>query len=347
MKNSYIFILSDYCGGGTETVFNQTAKTLLLKGEIVYLFVINGFDLSKYGVPAGIQIVQKFSELRKNYKRNNCIVINFSGNWKTSVYARRLSKKYISWIHCNPLTMRTARTWFINFYLLKRSTKIVCVCDEQKQILENQFHFKHNIQVIYNSVDLEKIKIEAQESLPDYMGKKYILMCARFDFKSKDFFTLIDAYKQLDKEIRENYNLVLLGDGKDKVVVESYCAEKNIQKNVIFPGYDANPFKWMKNASCFVLSSKTEGVSLVPVEAFSCSCPTVLTRYHTGSKEISAEGKNALLVDVGDTLQMVNAINTILTDKTVKQSLVSNATEFAKQFDVSFFQKKVLALFEE
>lgn len=345
MANSYIFLLSDYCGGGTETVFTQTAQALMDQGAIVYLFVINGFDSSKYKVAEGIKNILSFSELKKTYKKESCNVVNFSGNWKTSFYARRLSRKYISWVHCNPLTMRTARTWFINFYLLKKSSIIVCVCKEQKEILQEQFHFKNKIKVIYNSVDLKKIESLSKEPLPEYMNKKYILMCARFDFKSKDFFTLIDAYNLLSAEIKSQYNLVLLGDGADKGIVEAYCKDKKLG-SVIFPGYDSNPFKWMKNASCFILSSKTEGFSLVPVEAFGCGCPTVLTKYHTGSQEISDNGKNAILVEIGNKKEMSNAINTILTNKEIRNKLVSNSSEFIIQFNIENFQNKIQNLFE-
>lgn len=185
----YFFILTYWLGGGTEKVFENIAK-VLSENNLVYLFVINGFDKEKYTLESNVKLLENKRMLRKHITKNS-VIVNFSGDWKSSLASAFLSKKIISWIHCNPHTMHGARTGLLNFWLLKRSERIVCVCNEQKEILQNEFGFKNDFTVIYNSVDFDSVREKANEKLN--VKYKYFLMVARIDFNSKDFFTVIDV----------------------------------------------------------------------------------------------------------------------------------------------------------
>ncbi len=346
---SFIFILTTWAGGGTEKVFENITEVIHknFPDSEIFLFVINGFNLEKYSVQEYVTLIPSKEELKNISKDKKKIIINFSGDWKSGLCARKITKKYISWIHQNPLTMRSARTAFINFYILKKSEKIVCVCKEQKEILQNKFNFKNKIDVIYNSVDFEKINGLSKVPLSN-INFKYILMTARIDFSSKDFFTVVDSYFRLSKAIQDNYKLVFLGDGPDKEKLVSYIQEKvsaNLQKNIIFAGFDKNPYRWMKNASLNILSSKTEGFAVSVIEAMSLNCAEILTNYRTGAKEISENGKNAEIVGIGNAGQMAQAIEKILTDENKRAALVKSASEFVKQFYQENIEKELCYFF--
>lgn len=347
--HSFIFILTYWSGGGTEKVFENIANAIHknFQNSEIFLFVINGFDSKKYSVQDYVNLIESKTQLRKLAKSKNKTVINFSGDWKSGLCTRLVSKKYISWVHQNPLTMKTARTAAINFHILKKSSQLVCVCKEQKKILQNKFHFKNKIVVIYNSVDFDKINELSKVPLPN-IAFKYILMTARIDFASKDFFTVVNAYHLLPQEIREYYKLAFLGDGPDKQRLVSYIKEKipaNLQNNIILAGFDKNPYRWMKNASLNILSSKTEGFGVSVIEAMSLSCPEIVTNYTTGAKEISENGKNAEIVEIGNSEQMSKAIEKILTDENKKNELVRNASNFVKQFYQENIKKKLCDFF--
>lgn len=344
-SKNFFFIITFWMGGGVESVFKTVAKILINSGNKVHLFVVNGFDSSKYNIDDSIVLIRKFSDFRLiKHQSKNTVVVNFNGDWKSGFYSFLLDREYISWVHGNPITMRKAKTWIVNFLLLKKSTMLVCVCHEQMELLRNKYHFNNKMQVIYNSIDFEEIQHKSNDSLPTKFGK-YILMCARMDLNSKDFFTLIDAYDVLPDALKQKYSLVLLGDGKDMGKIKEYVMAKNLSEKIIFPGFDSNPFRWMKNCSCFVLSSLTEGFSLVPIETMACDAPVVLTRYHTGSAEISDNGKNALLVECGDAKGMAQSIETILENQNIKNEIVENATQFVKQFSIHNFEREILDLF--
>lgn len=337
----YFFVLTHWLGGGTEKVFENIAKVLSEK-NLVYLFVINGFDKKKYTLGTNVKLIENKSMLCKIVTKDS-VIVNFSGDWKSSLTSALLSKNFISWIHCNPYTMRGARTGLLNFWLIKRSKKIVCVCNEQKEILINEFGLNNDITVIYNSVDFDSVRKKANEK--NYFGYKYFLMVARIDFNSKDFFTVIDAYSMLNKDIKDMYKLVFLGEGNDRTQVEEYIKEKKLFENIFLPGFDKNPYKWLKNAECNILSSITEGFGLAVIEGMSLGCPEIITNYKTGAKEVADNGKNAIIVNIGNASEMSKAMNSIVTNMKLRNDLISNSNIFIKEFSQEVFSKKIKTFF--
>lgn len=347
MNKTIIFILSHWHGGGVERVFCDVAKVFENDEKTkIYLFVCYGYNSKNLVAPENVKVLQNFRQCKKIKKQNkNAIIVNFSGFWISGLLSRFLSRSYISWIHGNPFTAKTAKTAFLNFYLLRHSKLVVTVCNEQREILIKNFGFKNKVITIYNCVDFEKIKNLMNVPLEN-VSFKYFLMVARMDLGSKDFFTLIDAYDLLPQKIKAEFRLVLLGDGKDFQKVRDYADEKSLSENVIMPGFEKNPYRWMKNASCTILSSTNEGFSVSALETLFCGSPQILTHYHTGAEEVSDNGKNCVLVEIGDAKAMSLAMQKIVCDEVFANSLVKNAFEYAKNFSFEIFQKKIKEVFE-
>lgn len=349
-KNGLFFILTHWIGGGTEKVFINIAKCFATNKDYdIFLFIIKKNEKdSKFEIPYNvteIKRIKNFKKIQKQYKK--LLVINFSGDWLSSIYVRLCSKNYISWVHINPSIMQTARTWLINKRNLIRSQKIVCVCKEQKEILEKKYHFpSKKITVIYNSIDFKEIEQKSKELLP-IRDKNYFIMVARFFLAQKDFFTLIDAYSMLPVEIKNCHKLVLLGNGPDSEKIKQYILEKQLNDFVIIPGFDSNPYKWIKNSCCSILSSYYEGFSMTIIESMALKIPLIITDYHTGAREIFENGKNCFMVKVGNSFDMSKAMEKIITDKTLISKMLENSSEFIKQFNSKEFYKKLLSLFEK
>lgn len=271
-------------------------------------------------------------------------VINFSSDWKSSLITYMLSKNFVSWIHCNPYTMKSAKTQFLNFAILKKSKKIICVCEEQRDILINEYDFHNKIEVIYNCIDEHSISIQMNEKInADY---QYMLMVARFDLGSKDYETLIKAYDKLNYSIKNKYKLVLLGNGPDKYKVVSLIDQFKLKDHIVTPGYSDNPYKWMKNATIMFLISKTEGFPLTPIEGMYCRTPIILTNFHTGAVEISDKGKNCVLVPIGDYNMLSNRIEKLVEDADMREKYIMNSVNYIKRFSQDEFERKINRLFK-
>ena len=345
-KKSFVFIFTICSGGGGDTVFKYIVQSLCQKygnPEIFMFIVVDRGNHKEYSFPETVTYIKNYYELLKVRKAHpNITVINFSGDWKSSVVSFFFFKHYISWFHCNPHVMYKAKSGKINFALLRKSKKIVCVCEEQKQLLVDDYHFTNQFEVVYNPLDISGIQKKSEEPL--FCDFKYILMVARLDLKTKDFFTVIQAYNKLPAKLKNEYNLVFLGSGKDKDVIQEYCASLQLEKKIFFPGFDVNPYRWMKYAACFVLSTYAEGFGLAPAEAMALKIPVVITQYQTGCAEITDNGKNAVIVEQGNSDAMAQAFVSVLTDAQKVADLTERAFSYIARFDFSAFYAQITHL---
>lgn len=103
---------------------------------------------------------------------------------------------------------------------------------------------------------------------------------------------------------------------------------------VHFIGYDKNPYKWVKNADCFVLSSKIEGFPNALIEASYLGVPCVTTRCLKLMDDIIEDGQNGYVVDVDDVEGMAQAMIKAIKIKNCKMIYCPGKTEdFVKEFE--------------
>ena len=95
-------------------------------------------------------------------------------------------------------------------------------------------------------------------------------------------------------------------------MLEALVKELGVEDDVSLPGFVANPYAYMACASLFVLSSRTEGLPTVLVEALFCGAPIISTDCVSGPREILRDGRYGQLVPVGDLTTLSRAIKTAL-----------------------------------
>jgi glycosyltransferase involved in cell wall biosynthesis len=117
---------------------------------------------------------------------------------------------------------------------------------------------------------------------------------------------LLKAYSKLPN--RENYRLIIVGDGPLALPLKVVAQELGISEQVDFVGYDSNPYRYMSRADLFILSSKWEGLANVLIEAMACGCSVVSTDCPYGPREILEDGKYGVLVPVEGAQELTNAI---------------------------------------
>jgi glycosyltransferase involved in cell wall biosynthesis len=92
---------------------------------------------------------------------------------------------------------------------------------------------------------------------------------------------------------------MILGEGEERPKLEALVRELRLEEDVALPGFVENPYKYMKRAAVFVLSSRWEGLPTVLVEALALGIPVVSTDCPSGPREV-LEPHEELLVPVGD-----------------------------------------------
>lgn len=155
----------------------------------------------------------------------------------------------------------------------------------------------------------------------------------------KDFETLLKAFANV--RAQRKARLVILGQGPMLADLKSLARKLNIADDVSFEGFVQNPFKFMRQADLFVLSSRYEGLPGVLVQALACGCPVVSTDCPSGPREILESEKHGMLVPVADVDAMAKAILTQL-DKTHDRSLLEQRGRFFSEEEAVENYKNVL-----
>ena len=113
--------------------------------------------------------------------------------------------------------------------------------------------------------------------------------------------------------------------------LESLIRELDLAGYVYMPGFVANPFKYMKHATVFVLCSRYEGLPSALIQAMRCGCAVVSTDCHSGPTEILDRGRFGSLVPVGDAEALAGAIIRGIGQPTDRRALVARANMFGSE----------------
>lgn len=153
--------------------------------------------------------------------------------------------------------------------------------------------------VIYNPFDIEEIGRLSKEDIPEDFISYYpsIITSGRLTFL-KGQWHLIRAFKEVKKEIKDA-KLFILGDGELKMYLSSLSKELGFKTylwddnkplddsyDVVFLGFNKNPYRIISKAEIFALPSLYEGLPNVIVEAMICGVPVLSSNCKYGPGEI-------------------------------------------------------------
>ncbi len=210
------------------------------------------------------------------------------------------------------------------------SDAIVAVSHGVADDLRQQFGLpQYLIHTIHNPVVTTEL-FQLAEQPPEHPwfhdgGPPVIVSVGRLR-PQKDFATLIKAF-HIVRQQRES-RLLILGEGRQRPILEALIDELGLHQEVQLPGFVANPMPCMKQASLFVLSSAWEGFGNVLVEALSTGVPVVSTDCQSGPREILEDGRYGALVPVGDAKTLAAAMLNTLDTPLNRNLLIKSARRF-------------------
>lgn len=185
------------------------------------------------------------------------------------------------------------------------------------------------LHVIANPIVTPQFTKLAEESLDDdwfTANAPPVILGAGSLEPRKDWATLVHAFARL--RARRHCRLMILGEGRERARLEALARELGIADDLRLPGYEANPYRYMRRSDAFVLCSRREGSGAVLVEALACGTPVVATDCPVGPAEILQDGEVGPLVPVGDEAALETAIERILDDRPDPETLRAAAEPF-------------------
>lgn len=143
--------------------------------------------------------------------------------------------------------------------------------------------------------------------------------------REKGFDLLIDAVASLLAEGRD-IRLVILGEGDQRPVLEEQVRRLGIGERVLMPGYRPHGQLYLPYFHLFAISSLTEGLPMVLLEAMRAVVPIVATRVG-GIPDVLQGGKCGLLMESGSQEALVLGIRDAINNRQEALQRASAARE--------------------
>lgn len=124
----------------------------------------------------------------------------------------------------------------------------------------------------------------------------------------KRFDLLIEAFVIVHNRF-PSYRLHIFGEGSERTKLEKMIEEKALAGTVVLKGAVDDVFKTARDGYAFVLSSKTEGIPNVLIEAMAAGIPCIATDCEPGGpRQLLQNGKRGVLVPVDDVNKLAKAM---------------------------------------
>lgn len=359
MKN-IVLIIDSLVGGGAE-------KTNLNLAEI---FINNGFNVTIIIIKNKIEykIDNRINLISLNYAKNSMPkflrnyyyakkldnILSKISNTSLIIGSLSLSNSLMNLInnkynfyyslHSTMTIAKFENKNFLNKYLKKlelikiyNNKNIICVSEGVKEDILSLPIKPKSIQVIYNPFDFDEILNKSKEKIDFNFPDEYIVHVGRFA-KVKRHDILLKAFSKINNK---TIKLVLVGQGEEKDNIKKLIKDLNLEKRVIFSGFQKNPFPIIKNAKALILSSQREGLPTVLIESLILGTPIVSTNCPSGPKEIMEDYLKEYLAKVNDYTDLANKINFMLENlKKIDRNLI-------KKFEMNEIIKKYIQIIEE
>ena len=202
----------------------------------------------------------------------------------------------------------------------------------------------YRVTTIYNPIFEKAIIQDALIEPTDDNFKKTsisIITVGRL-IRQKDQVTLIKAFSQL-VALHPNAVLFIIGEGPEEKSLKSLVKNLNLLEQVVFLGYQKNPYSFVSRCHLFVLSSIYEGFGNVIVEALAVGTNVVSTDCPSGPAEILNYGEFGFLCKPENEEMLAKAMEEALRNPIPKEKLL----ERAQQFSVEISGTQFIELFEK
>jgi len=162
----------------------------------------------------------------------------------------------------------------------------------------------------------------------------------------KGFDLLLEAAALVVRE-GIDLDLVILGEGPQREALRQQAERLGLGDRLFMPGFVHDAREWIREASCYVLSSRLEGLPTTIIEALSVDTPVIATDCPSGPREILEQGRCGLLVPMDDPAAMAEALVRLLRSESLRLELVAAGRQRLRDFEPARVTARWDAVFRE
>ena len=252
----------------------------------------------------------------------------------TVVAARTVSVPAVVSVHCNIECQYTRLQQRRALFLLPRADAVVGVSQGVTcQVRAFASLAQDRVRTVYNGLAVDRICRLSQQAVrhPWFNAAPTpVILAVGRSCPQKDYPTLVAAFCCVRQ--RRDARLAFVGEfpvaDRRRLLA---LAEPSVRGDIAFMDFDENPYRYMRLAAVLAVSSRSEGLTGVLLEAMACGTPVVATDAPFGTAEILDNGRWGALVPVGDAAGLAQAIEAVLDGE---RPCVRDLRRRAADFDV-------------
>jgi GalNAc-alpha-(1->4)-GalNAc-alpha-(1->3)-diNAcBac-PP-undecaprenol alpha-1,4-N-acetyl-D-galactosaminyltransferase len=338
-----VFLLSALNHGGAERVAKTLCEAWASRGDSVTLIMTySGIGERVYEVSPAVEVVSLAevvgvrkkdirSGARRLYalrglvlERSPDVIVSFLTNVNVAaVIACALLR--IPLIICertDPTSMPQSRAWAIFSRLLYPFADMLTVQTDAVAVkIGEMYPGVSRIRVIPNPLPEALTAVRPQRG-----GQRKILIAMSRLSEEKQLDRLLRAFNELAPQYPD-WDLHIYGDGPLARQLEHQIQEDGQTGRAFLRGPTKTPWTAMACADAFVMVSSYEGFPNSLLEAMGLGLPCVVFDCPSGPREITCNGKDALLVSFNDDAKLVSALVEVMGNERLRNSLGQQARE--------------------
>lgn len=329
--------MASFAGGGAEKVMIDLLRRFSREEYDITLVVLWGYGPHMESIPPDLELIKLYDRgpnffdtrtrswrfMHNRLWRNRLlkalgdrrfdVTISFMEGQTVLLHSFIMDRadKNISWVHSD-----INEIWWYSFLMTRQQEReiydkmdaIVCVSDGVRDAFVKAVGNHRNLHVIYNIIDREMIRKRAEEFRVSH-EKFTIINIGRLQ-PEKNHRRLLEVAKELKRRSRD-FEVWIVGKGKLEKELKKQAASMGVGDRVKFHGFLPNPYPYLKAADLFLLTSDTEGFSLVIAEALCLGKPVISTK-NTGPNELLA-GDTGILTEK-DTIEIADRVEELMLD---------------------------------
>ena len=350
-----LFLNSAKDWGGNEK-WTYLAARSLSEDHDVYLayrmdFLGNRFDfeLEKFKLPFFFEFdlltIFKIISIIKNKKIDILIPTKRKDYVLAGLTAKICRKKNILRLG---IVRDLKNSWYNNLVYNKLADGVIVNAKYIKEVLiKSKFMKAEKIRVIYNGLDLDKLKEAVSKDNSQEKGSFIISSMGRIT-KVKGFEYLIRGFKHfLSVTNAQNAELLIIGEGDYLHSLKDLVRSLNISNKVNFSGFLKDPYPFLTLSKVFIMISKNEGISNALLEGMYLKNAVISTPVG-GTREVINDGRNGVLLNTINVKKLGELILEFYQNPTKRKKFADEAHKtVSKKFSLARMKGEIENYFKE
>ncbi len=250
---------------------------------------------------------------------------------------------------CFPGYCPESRLYWLRRYFYSWADKLISVSKGVRSSLIKNMRL-HDISrniVIENCVDLKETRERSGEETDGqfFDGERFTIASVGRLCTEKNFGLLIRAAEILPTDCL----FLVIGDGEERESLEETARRYGVSDRVKFIGPRLNPYAYIKKASVYLLSSDSEGLPTVLLEAMSLGVPCISSDYHGRTDDLIEHKVTGYVFPRNDHRKLAEAVNFFRDTENSEEikAIAKNAKRDVMNYSVEKYALKYERLFEE